>query len=290
MPNYKCAFLTCDNLEGFVVDDEEAVPTLKDNCIDVDFLSWTAKAPWENYDVVIIRAAWDYQNALPQFLEALSNIDQRTTLLNPLQIVRWNCSKNYLRELESRGVQIVPTLWPDDLAGMELEDVFEKLHTKHIIFKPLVGANADRTYPLRRTDLSKKLTIPNEAFTGEFLAQTFMPCVISEGEFSLFYFNGEYSHTILKTPIKGDYRVQEEHGGIINAAIPSKALLECGQEIIESLDEKLLYARVDVVRGEGEQYHLMELELIEPSLYFRMDKKSPKNFASALKHFLSKKL
>ena len=115
------------------------------------------------------------------------------------------------------------------------------------------------------------------------LAQPFLSAITTEGEFSLFYFNGELSHTILKTPKAADFRVQEEHGGVIRAVETDDALREAGDAALRAIGEKTLYARADFVRAnDGSGYWLMELELIEPSLYLRMDKGAPERFARAL--------
>jgi len=109
-----------------------------------------------------------------------------------------------------------------------------------------------------------------------------MPNIIKEGEFSLIYFEGVLSHTILKTPRMNDFRVQEEHGGDIRPATAEPELLHISQHVIDSLSHIPLYARADFVRTEQNTFALMELELIEPSLYFRMDADSPMRFAHAL--------
>ena len=114
-----------------------------------------------------------------------------------------------------------------------------------------------------------------------------MTSIIEEGEFSLFYFNRTYSHTILKTPESGDFRVQEEHGGRIISVTPEQKALQCAMEVLETLNVSLLYARIDLVREETGDYALMELELIEPSLYFRMDPIASTRFAQALAEMVS---
>lgn len=113
------------------------------------------------------------------------------------------------------------------------------------------------------------------------MVQPFMENIINEGEFSLFYFDGSYSHAILKTPEAGDFRVQEEHGGRLQSIKADYSLKQAGRKIMQVLPETPLYARVDVVRIGDNHFALMELELIEPSLYFNMDEKSPDRFARA---------
>jgi hypothetical protein len=118
-------------------------------------------------------------------------------------------------------------------------------------------------------------------FAGrEVMTQPFLPAIVEEGEYSLFYFGGELSHTILKSPKDQDFRVQEEHGGLIRAAEPPAPLPYLGHRILEALPVQPLYARVDLVRHE-EGFALMELELVEPALYFRIVPGSAERFARA---------
>lgn len=120
------------------------------------------------------------------------------------------------------------------------------------------------------------------------MVQPFMPKIVTEGEFSLFYFGGIYSHTILKTPKAKDFRVQEEHGGIITQVAPSEQLLQSAQKVFNQISDELLYARIDFVRDENDNFCLMELELIEPALYLRMDKDAAQKFAKVIDASISK--
>ena len=114
------------------------------------------------------------------------------------------------------------------------------------------------------------------------MCQPFLP-EIFDGELSLVYFNKQFSHALLKVPKKGDFRVQEEFGGDIIPYTPDKKVIELGDKIMSSVDDELLYARVDLVPVNGE-YALMELELIEPALYFRTNENAARNFVKALEH------
>jgi hypothetical protein len=150
--------------------------------------------------------------------------------------------------------------------------------------KPVVGAGADGAFRLdirAATEQADAL----EAYYAEraLMAQPFLQTVVAEGEFSLFYFNGVYSHAVLTTPKAKDFRVQEEHGGVIRAVKPDVALRAAGDAALGAIDEAALYARADFVRSDdGSSFWLMELELIEPSLYLRMDEQAPKKFAEAI--------
>jgi len=109
-----------------------------------------------------------------------------------------------------------------------------------------------------------------------------MPNVIAEGEYSLIWFGGECSHAILKTPKAGDFRSQEEHGAAIRAVDPAPAMVDAAHAIFDCVEPKPAYGRADLVRDEGDRFLLMELELIEPSLYLRTDAGSSARFAAAI--------
>jgi glutathione synthase/RimK-type ligase-like ATP-grasp enzyme len=268
-----------DSLEGYVSDDQLAIGPLADLGWAVDTVSWRNKTvDWSEYDIVVIRTTWDYQGSAHEFLTTLAQISDSSHLENPIDIVKWNLSKEYLREIGARGVPIVPTLWNESYHAASFSRWLELLDTDELIVKPLVSATAERTYRLR--DFEGGLA---SEFAGRgFMVQPFLPTVTTEGEFSLFYFNGEFSHAIVKRPQTGDFRVQEEHGGIITAITADEDLLAGGRKVFKFIETAPLYARVDLIRGSAGEFLLMELELIEPALYFRMDNKAPNRFAKAL--------
>ena len=279
-----CAFLTIADLGDFVSDDELAAALLRERGWRVDFWPWDQAADWSLYDLVVIRTTWDYHERPQQFLTVLAAIeDSGTPLVNPLSLVRWNLDKHYLGDLQSQGVPIVPTRYARRLAAREeLEAHFQCFNTDELILKPPVNVNAFHTYRVPRADLAVLLPdLAAEFGERPYMAQPFMPAILSEGEFSLVYINGQFSHAILKTPAAGDFRVQEEHGGLITAVAAEQGLRSAGRRALDALPAAPLYARVDLVRSDN-AFLVMELELIEPSLYLRMHPAAPRRFANAL--------
>jgi hypothetical protein len=270
----KIALLSKDNLDNFTCDDELLKEPLKKLGYQMSSISWRASEDWSQYAAVVIRSTWDYQDHYEDFLKVLGQISSKTLLLNDLETVKWNSHKSYLKELRSKGIKIIPTLFHDQIQNLDTKQICNLLETKKIIFKPYVGANSDNTFPI---ELGQELPAIDLS-SGKFFVQAFAENVLTEGEFSLFFFKGDYSHTILKTPKSGDYRVQEEWGGHIQEVGPCEELLKTATAII---DKKQLYSRVDLVRGKS-GFELMELELIEPALYFRMNKDSAELFAKNL--------
>lgn len=268
-----------DDLTGYVFDDELAIEPLAKLGIAVETVSWRQAARnWSEFDAVVIRTTWDYQRFPEEFLSVLAEIEAATRLFNPLAVVNWNFDKIYLRELADKGVSVVPTLFETQYSAETFAKWIDKLNTSELIVKPRISATAEHTYRLSEFDPSLC-----ESFeTRPFLVQPFLDTIINDGEYSLFYFNGEYSHAILKEPKLHDFRVQEEHGGIITAIEATDAMKSAASRALAAVREPLLYARVDLVRGGSGEFQLMELELIEPALYLRMDSEAPAGFARAI--------
>ncbi len=279
----RCVFLTMDQPDGFYIYDDLVSEPMASRGWQVETVPWTTSTTcWDDCDLVVIRSTWDYQNDVARFLKALEEIDRsHARLENHLEVVRWNIHKTYLRDLEERGVPVVPTLWTTGLDPHRWSKLKDECGTERVVVKPVIGANADDTF---RLENSAELRVAHNVLRDrEVMVQPYLETIETVGEYSLFYFGGTYSHTVLKRPRSGDFRVQEEHGGIVRTATPDEDMLSVGAQAVEAIGTQVLYARVDLVRLEGGKgIALMELELIEPSLYFPFDPLSPERFAEAV--------
>jgi hypothetical protein len=281
----RCAFLTIENTDGWFIDDDLAHQPLQQLGWVIENVPWTANIDWNKFDCVIVRSTWDYQADVASFLDVLHNIDSSSaTLFNSLDTVRWNIDKTYLLHLQELGLPTVPTLWFEELTVEVIRNAFDQHSTDQLIVKPIVGANADHTFRISRASGPGELDRLISSFPNrKGMLQPFVDRVISEGEYSAIFFNGKFSHMILKTVKPGDYRVQEEHGGgVIGIPDPSSQILETARNIIDGIPFQTLYSRVDLVRMPDDSYSLMELELIEPALYFRFDSMAATRFAQAI--------
>ncbi len=278
----RCAYLTTDDLSAFVTDADLSIPPLAALDWEVESVPWRVPdADWNVYDMVYIATPWDYQDDPQGFLGVLQRIEaSRALLVNPLALVRWNLDKRYLAELGERGIAIVPSLWFERWEDGLVEQALDAFDTGRVVVKPQVGANAHHTYILERGAPVGEI---RQSFADRPLfVQPFAESIRSEGEYSLFYFGGDYSHAILKRPKAGDFRSQEEHGAEHAAVEPDAELRRLAAAALAGLSPAPVYARADYVRGNNGEFWLMELELIEPSLYFRYDAESPRRFARAL--------
>jgi glutathione synthase/RimK-type ligase-like ATP-grasp enzyme len=290
MPKKRCAFLTMDNTEGWSIDADLAIAPLQARNWQIDWVPWRSPdVDWDRYDAVYIGTPWDYPEDVSRFIGVLERIDRSAAVLvNDLALVRWGIPKTYLRDLEARGAAIVPSLWHEHLSAGQLSSFFEALSVDHLVIKPVVSTNATDTFLLDRDEASAmELRLLGTFSNRAFVVQPFIENIRKEGEYSLFYFGGNYSHAIRKVPKALDFRVQEEHGANIVAAQPDASLVDCADAIMGLVEPLPVYARCDLVRGADGRFLLMELELIEPSMYLRMHADAPERFAAEFDRYVS---
>ncbi|GLR69231.1 ATP-grasp domain-containing protein [Agaribacter marinus] len=286
----RCAFLSTNNLEDFYVYDDMVKPFLTRLGWDVQDVSWHDKAVnYDEFDLIIVRSTWDYQAHAENFLACLERINASSARLeNSLDLMRWNLSKCYLRSLHSKGVPILPSVWHDQFNLEAFKACYTSLQTDELVIKPLVSANADYTYRVHFEQLEDMHEELENAFSYRaFMVQAYEHSIEQVGEYSLFYFDHQFSHAIQKKPKVGDFRVQEEHGGELFSTAATKAMRQLARLVLDALPERALYARIDMLdtdRG----LEIIEVELIEPSLYFNMDNASAERFAKVINNKYSK--
>jgi glutathione synthase/RimK-type ligase-like ATP-grasp enzyme len=233
---------------------------------------------WSAYDAVLLRSVWDYHRRYDEFTEWLARLDKAgVPLLNDSGLVRWNGDKRYLLELRERGVAIVPS---QVAAGAGLREVVSGLDGQEIVVKPTVGAGATNTIRglAGSTELDQTLAeLPDTVY----LVQPFQPEVQTDGEWSLVFIDGAFSHAVVQRPVAGDYRVQMMFGGVATPSTPSPGVLDSARAVLTMAGINPVYARVDglVING---RFLLMELELIEPYLFFPQYPEATQRLAAAV--------
>jgi glutathione synthase/RimK-type ligase-like ATP-grasp enzyme len=240
---------------------------------------WTdPSVDWSAYDAVLLRSVWDYHLRYDEFTEWLAQLDKAgVPVLNDSRLVRWNGDKRYLLELRERGVAIVPS---QIAAGECLHEVVAGLDGQEIVIKPTVGAGASHT--IRGIAGSPELEqAMDELPDAVYLVQPFQPEIQTDGELSLIFIDGEYSHAVVQRPVAGDYRVQLMFGGVATVTDPSPDVLESARAVLAAVGGQPLYARVDGVVVNG-RFLLMELELIEPYLFLPESPQATQKLAAAV--------
>ncbi len=265
-------------------DDRLAVSHLAALGIETVFAPWDA--PWPRAAApaaVVIRSTWDYFRRIADFrawLDALDAAGQHT--INDTATVRTNLDKRYLRDLAAAGVPVVETAWP--APGDRLADVLAARGWADAVVKPAVSGGSYETFrvsmPVADADEAHFAALLD---AGAVLVQPFRSDIVEAGEWSLLFFGGAFSHAVVKRPAAGDYRVQVQYGGLYTRTEAPDALVGAARAVLAAAGAAgLAYARVDgLARADG-GLDLMELELVEPSLFLAHHPDAPARFARVL--------
>ena len=289
-PQPLCVFIGLEDSTGHVIDDHLCEPFLTQRGWRLETRPWSVPWDWKQADLLVLRSCYDYWLRADEFEEFLAAREREgSALVNPISLVRWNRSKRYLMELAALGVAMVPSLVLEKDADPAVLSSFLEQNSQFCEFvaKPLVGSGGFEMQRLSLEDLS------TAQFGRDVMIQPFRP-QISRGEWSAIYFNGQPSHPVIKTAREGEYRVQDSHGGTTRSLRweEKPSLLEHANTVAAAIARLELpqpcYARYDFIDGEAEgELLLMEVELIEPTLFFTHDPDAAERFVDALLSFPS---
>lgn len=235
---------------------------------DLSFRSWTDTGDLSGFSLILPLLAWGYQRNVASWYALLDRLEREALpVANPARVLRWNSDKAYLAEMAAAGVPTVPTMMREAMNDTALDSAKSLFGTNRLVIKPPVSGGADGTFLIGASD-----PLPAEAVGRRMLIQPYLPAIAAEGEMSLFFFGGRYSHAISKHPANGDFRVQEQFGGSERRIDPPAEALALAETVFAATEElmdhaPLTYARVDMLRDEDGNFRLMELEAIEPSLF-----------------------
>jgi glutathione synthase/RimK-type ligase-like ATP-grasp enzyme len=231
---------------------------------EVEPIAWTDAADFSQFDLILPLVVWGYHLDYARWLALLDRAEREGwRMLNPPPLLRWNGDKAYLAELAELGVSTVPTLAVESCCDADLEEARRRFGNEWLVIKPPVSASAMGAHRLGSND-----DLPAEARHCPMIVQPLIEEIARTGEFSLMLFGGEYSHSVVKRPGAGDFRVQEHLGGVtLPCAAPPAGAIELAQAALAAAPAEAAYARVDIVPDDEGVLRIMELELIEPSLF-----------------------
>ncbi len=250
--------------------------------------SWSDPSmDWSQCGAAVFRSTWDYFDRFSEFEPWLEQVALKTRLINDAELIRWNIDKRYLADLERAGVAIVPTRFLACAQMTRLSDVMQEQGWDDVVFKPVVSGAARLTYRVSLADVEASEACFAHCLAGEdMMVQAFEPAIVDTGELSVIVIDGCATHAIRKTVRAGDFRVQDDHGGKVEAHVPNVAERRFAEAAVAACPLPPSYARVDfIMRREGD-FRLMELELIEPELFFRFHPPAADLFAAAVKRRL----
>ncbi|WP_395375173.1 RimK family alpha-L-glutamate ligase [Marinicella sp. W31] len=243
---------------------------------------------WRSTQAILFKSTWDYFHRFDEFSAWLEQVKHHTKAINPIEIIEWNLNKKYLIDLHNKGIRIVDSLVIEQGQQTALEPYFEQFNVSELIVKPLVSGAARHTYKVNASNLTEVQKNFDQLIQAEgFLIQPFQQNVITQGEISLMIMGGEFTHAIQKIAKPGDFRVQDDFGGTVHPYFANAEEIKFAEQAVAACDPMPLYARVDVIRDNNNQLALMELELIEPEVFFRFNQAATFKLADAVVDFLN---
>ncbi|MFO0863105.1 MAG: hypothetical protein U0744_00330 [Gemmataceae bacterium] len=247
-------------------------------------VSWASpNFDWRQTACAIFRSTWDYFVRVDEFTRWLGVASTQTRLLNDVSLVRWNLDKHYLLDLERSGIAIPKTRIIERGEQCSLASTFAEFGWTEAVLKPAISGAGRHTYRLTAANVAEHETTFRQLIETEaMLLQEFRPEIVTSGESSLIFIQGCFSHAAKKTAKAGEFRVQDDHGGIAMPHQPAADEIAFAEKVLAACPTLPLYARIDLLRTAASEWLLMEAELIEPELFFRFRPEGADELAAAV--------
>jgi hypothetical protein len=284
------ALITCSEWPRLSDSDRCLQSALAARGIEAGPLAWNdPTVDWSRPLVSVIRSTWDFYSQHAAFLEWTQCVSRMHTLWNPCPLVQWSSHKGYLRDLEEQGMPIVPTLWLSRGASANLEQLMQERNWSEVVIKPAVSGYAYGTILVKEEEVATdgQLYLDHMLSIHDMLIQPFFPTVLSSGERSLIFIDGEVTHAVLRPPVRAVSRDRSSCRDAVDLPtekliVPREEELQLAHRIIDKLSSRVLFARIDLVDDVDGQLRLMEVELIDPRLWLEWVPKAVERFANAI--------
>jgi hypothetical protein len=283
-----CTLVTCEIVPELDPDDRLLLYELGRRGLRVSIARWDDPvADWAASRMCILRSTWDYHRRFRDFLAWIGNTSALTVIKNDLDLLSWNAHKSYLGDLERLGVPIVPTVWVPRGEKRGLVDLAEEHCWREVVLKPARGAASHNVILVRPNGDS--VATAQEQFdrltqTDDVLVQPYLEAVVTYGERALMFFDGRYSHAVVKKPFDRVFTISDEPTSWVEATAQE---IEVATKAIEAVPTKPLYARIDLLHDENGDARVSEVELIEPALYLAVHAPARRAFADAIERELT---
>ncbi|MCO4744738.1 MAG: hypothetical protein KC912_08115 [Proteobacteria bacterium] len=255
-----------------VLDEDQAVvDALRAQGLSTERRSWDDPTiDFSEVRAVIFRTTWDYFDRWPEFSAWLETVQNQTKLINAAELVHWNLDKRYLVELAAKSIDVVPTVLVSKDDPRSLGELLASTGWEEAVAKPAISGAGRDTFRVPTPVPSAKAERWADLVQAEdMLLQPFLPSILDHGETSLVVLDGEVTHAVRKVAAPGEFRVQDDHGGHVVPHEPDAAELALAKAAVAAVEPRPLYARVDIARLADGNPAIMELELVEPELFFR---------------------
>ncbi|WP_420387841.1 ATP-grasp domain-containing protein [Roseivirga sp.] len=259
-------------IQNILQEDGLVVEALKAKGYRVGRKSWSdPDFDWSHTRAIVFRTTWDYFDRYEEWKNWLESVSQVTEMINPYELIRWNMDKHYLSDLQEKGINIPETHYVEIGVTTTLTALFAQKGWTECILKPCISGAARHTY---RIDLSNihehEATFQQLILEEAMMLQPFQKNVVEKGEISLMVMGGQFTHAVLKIAKPGDFRVQDDFGGTVHEYEPTAEEIAFAEKAVAACSPQPFYARVDIIRDNQENLAVIEMELIEPELWFRL--------------------
>lgn len=274
----RIAFATCRNIPEPDVDETLLLAACIEANLQATCVAWEDDIDWQQFDLVVPRSTWNYFERPNDFREWIRRVDSQTKLLNPASLILPNVHKSYLLDLEEAGIPIVPTRIHSVGEAIDLKEIFLTSGWKRLVIKPAVSAASHMTRVFSAEHAAEAQAFALQILQErDVMVQEYMSSVSRGGELSMVHVDGALTHCIVKSP-----RFDGDAESVSQACHAPPEAKELGSAVIATIKSLWLYARVDVMLDNTGNWRLSELELIEPSLFFRQHPPALDRFVSAL--------
>ena len=274
-----------DYILNILLDDKILTDALENNGLKVTRKKWNdPQFNWSTTRFAMFRTTWDYFKRQDEFTQWLKTASQLTTFINSIELVRWNMDKHYLTDLNNKGIHTVETFFIEPGEEKTLESIF--ISTNHVtaILKPAVSGTARHTYKINLNNIREHESVFKKLIKEEsMLIQPFQNEIVNKGEVAMMIMGGKFTHAVLKKTKVGDFRVQDDFGGTLHDYTPSQQEIMFAEKAVHSCSTLPLYARVDMIKDNKGLLAIMELEIIEPEMWFRRFPDAAKLLAEEIK-------
>jgi len=284
--NIDFGFVTCAELRDLYPDDRLLLNILRNKGYKCRALVWDdPNIDWDLVRISILRSAWDYHLKYDMFLKWLNLVSDRTKLVNSAELACWNINKRYLQVIEKNGLPVIPTIYLENRQKVDILSIMKERDWQDIIVKPAIGLSA---YGVKRIDGTKtsiidgRQHVENLLENGDVLVQPYFHSVENYGERNLIFIAGEYSHCVRKMRFQATEKASDKLVEV------NTVELVLARKILESISPQPFYARVDLLQDPDNQPCLVELELVDPNLFFSLHQPAVENFANGIIKLLEK--
>ncbi|MGA8098482.1 MAG: hypothetical protein WB810_07470 [Candidatus Cybelea sp.] len=283
-----CTLVTCDGVPALDPDDRLLLDELRNRGLSVSVAIWSdPSAQWSASRLCVLRSTWDYHHRYSEFFAWLEHAETVTSVKNEPNLIRWNSHKSYLRELEQRGVRVVPTTWIARGSKRNLVKVARGNGWSDLVLKPAYGAASHEVRLIRGVaagHAAGQAHLDRMTRVHDVLVQPYLDAVVGYGERALVFFAGRYSHAVVKKPFDTVLAVGDARSSRVTA---DACEIATARQALRAVPGRPLYARVDLLRDDSHNVCVSEVELIEPGLYLGVDASATRLFAEAIESELA---